>query len=114
MAPGSSLPASTFRMHPFAPVSKAARTISASLYSVRKRIFVPGATWRICFAASIPFRLWKANVQQNQVRLQFFSLTNCSQSIRSFADDLQFRIALEQGEDGASARCEIVHYENAN
>jgi len=41
----------------------------------------------------------KADVQQDQVWFKFAGFLNCFQSICAFADDLQFRVGLEQGAD---------------
>ena len=56
MAGTSSLPVSIFRTYPFAPLFKAARTTSVSVFWVTKMTFAPGATCCIRLAVSIPFR----------------------------------------------------------
>jgi hypothetical protein len=41
----------------------------------------------------------KADVDQNQIRFQFFAYSDCFQSIRRLAYDLQFRPRFELGAD---------------
>jgi hypothetical protein len=56
--------------------------------------------------------MWKADVQQDQVGLQFLSLPNGLYAITNFSDDLQFLVCQKRQADEAPPRLEIVHYEN--
>ena len=57
---------------------------------------------------------WETDVQQDQVRPEFFGLLNGFQSIRHFADDLPFWMYSKQQTDLASPVFVIICYENAN
>ncbi len=58
--------------------------------------------------------LRKPDVQQDQVRLQFFSLADCFQSIRSFPDDLEFRIFPEERGNEVPPGLKVIDNKNSN
>jgi len=59
-------------------------------------------------------QLWEADVQQNQVGLQFLGFLNGFGSIRRLGDDLPFWPRLKQQTDLAAPLCVIISYESAN
>jgi hypothetical protein len=54
------------------------------------------------------------DIEQNQVRLQFPTLLDCFQSIRSLADDLPRRVLLQKEEQETPPGLGVVHDENAH
>ncbi len=63
---------------------------------------------------SNPIQLWKPDVQQNQVRLQFLRLQNSFDSVGRKANNLQCWIFLELRMDPAAPIGEIIYQKNTN
>jgi hypothetical protein len=66
------------------------------------------------FSGFYSIQLWKADVEQNQVRLQLFGLLNSFQAVRCFADNSPFRPLLQGGRDEFPKAFGIVYYENVD
>src|SRR5206468_1381926 len=56
----------------------------------------------------------EADVQQNQIRLQFHAPLNRFQSVRDFADDLQIAHVCQRRQNELPKRYEILHDKNAD
>ena len=54
-------------------------------------------------------QLWKADIQQNQVRLQLLRFTNRISAVRTLTHDLQSGIAFELRCYEASPRLKVIH-----
>ena len=76
MAGKSSRDAFNFTTRPKAPTLIASCKISGPWYEVKNRILETGAILRICPSGFHTVEIWKPDVQQNQVGLQFFTLLN--------------------------------------
>jgi len=55
---------------------------------------------------------WEAQIEQNQVGVQFFSLLNAFEAVDCFADDLQFGFFPQCGTDESAKRNLILYDQN--